>query len=244
MNIPDQIWRAYDIRGNASTELTVDAIRRMGRALVEHLRPLDIQQFAVGRDCRLSGPALQSAFIEGLRSGGIDVIDIGMVPTPVLYFAVEGFGIDAGAIITASHNPPGDNGIKLQIQDRLILPEDIQQWKVLSAQDWPDLPMGSLKYHQLDDTYRKCLADQAVDISGMRIGIDAGSGAMGPIAQQLFEELGAEVYPLYCEPDGRFPHHPADPTKPKTYKISRPWCSNINSTLVLPLMEMAIALVW
>ena len=215
MNIPEQIWRAYDIRGNANEELTVEVVRQMARALVEYLKPLDVQQFAVGRDCRLSGPALQSAFVDGLRSGGMNVIDIGMVPTPLLYFAVDGFGIDAGAIITASHNPPDDNGIKLRVQDRLILPEDIQHWKALSAREWPSTRLGTLERQSLTSTYLECLSAQAIDIRGMRIGIDAGSGAMGPVAQELFEGLGAVVYPLYCTPDGRFPFHPADPTKPQ-----------------------------
>lgn len=216
--ISPHIWRAYDIRGNATTELTPAVVKKIGRGLVEMLRPFNVQRIAVGRDCRLSGPSLQNAFIEGLVSGGIDVTNIGAVPTPVLYFAVEGLGYDAGVILTASHNPPEDNGLKIRVQGVNILSDDIQRWKALSEKSYPDNELGQIENVDISDVYIRALSDQSISAVNLRIGIDAGSGIMGPTSVRLFKKIGATVYPLYCEPDGHFPHHPADPTKEKNLR--------------------------
>ena len=209
------IFKAYDIRGLSPSELNPPLARRIGIAFVDYLQARNI---AIGRDMRDTSPDLAAAFIEGARSRGANVIDIGMVSTDMLYFAVASQSLDGGAMLTASHNPKQYNGIKLVRAGAVALSGDAGIKEVQEGALGPEPspfsgPAGSLLQKEVSDAFvAHCLA--FIDTSKLRplrLVLDAGNGMGGPAAERVFAKLPFERTDLYFTPDGNFPNHPADP---------------------------------
>lgn len=219
------IFRAYDIRGFVDIDLTEETYHVLGQAFGTMLRGRQAQNIVVGRDARLSSPRFQAAFIEGARETGLDVIDIGEVPTPLMYFAVEHLRADGGAVVSASHNPPEFNGLKMRRSHPVYgsepLPgEAIQELARLVHDGVFATGRGSLSQVDVRDAYvRSVVALLALPrVPGRRpprVVLDGGNGVAGPIGMRTLEAIGAEVIPLYIEPDGTFPNHHPDPLKPE-----------------------------
>lgn len=216
------IFRAYDIRGLVDVDLTEATLRTLGQAVGTYFRQLGAQTLVVGRDARLSSPRFQAIFIAALRSTGIDVIDIGEAPTPLMYFALEHLGADGGAIISASHNPPEYNGIKLRRSHPTYGGEPLTSTAIQEIGQLAGSQEFVTGHGQLDTADVSAAYVQSVSTliqlprqaSGrLRIVLDGGNGVAGPLALRTLEAVGAEVIPLYIEPDGRFPHHHPDPLK-------------------------------
>ena len=209
-----RIFREYDIRGVADRDLDDVVVRAIGRAVGARV---DGQVVAVGRDCRLHSPRLFAALTDGLRVHA-DVIDIGIVPTPVLYFAAQHLVPSAAVMITGSHNPAEDNGFKLMLGGQAMYGAAIAelQVEVATLLEAKSEPRRALRSNDVTAAY---LAAAAMRLKlGERrpkVVIDAGNGAGGPTAVALYKKLGCEVVPLYCDLDGRFPHHHPDPTQPE-----------------------------
>lgn len=209
-DFPAHIFRAYDIRGNARTELTEELMSRIGSAIGTIAGEMDENALLVGCDGRNSSPALKSALIRSLMESGRDVIDIGLVPTPVLYFATRHLSCRSGVIVTGSHNPGDHNGLKIVLNQHTIAAGGIEaiRDRVLRG----DFSKGNgrmIKEDVVQAYVDEVVNDIAIAVP-LKIVIDAGNGATSDIAPGLFRELGCEVVPLYCVVDGNFPHHPPD----------------------------------
>lgn len=204
------IFRAYDIRGIAGKDLTEDVAKNIGKAFGTYVEGGDI---VVGRDCRLSSPALRDSLIKGLMDSGCNVTDIGMVPTPVLYFAISHYGKDGGIMITGSHNAPEYNGFKLCKGDKTLYGEDIQKLKNMVESGAFVAGEGKVTEEDVVDDYLKFVKDR-IHLGKRKIAvvIDSGNGTAGEISGKLFEELGCRVTKLNWRPDGNFPSHHPDPT--------------------------------
>lgn len=212
------IFRAYDIRGVVTDTLTPDVVREVGRAFGSEALARGQKTVAIGRDGRLSGPALAKALTEGLRSTGVDVIDIGMVPTPVLYFATYHLDTGTGIMITGSHNPPEYNGLKMMIGGDALFGDGIQGLR--ERLENGQLDSGSGSYEQkdiLEDYLARIVGDIKLE-RALKIAYDCGNGVAGAAAPQLFERLGCETTGLFTEVDGNFPNHHPDPAKPENLK--------------------------
>jgi len=216
--IDQTIFKAYDIRGTYPDQLNEEIAYKVGRALVEFLSPKNL---AVGRDMRLSSPKLWESLTRGIVEGGCDVIDIGLVSTDCLYFAVGKFGYDAGVMITASHNPPEYNGFKMCRKEAVPLSGEagIDQIKALMLKDDfpPPKKLGRIEKRDVDSAYVQHLLS-FVDkdkIKPFKIVIDAGNGMAGKIIPELFSHLRCNVIPMFFELDGSFPHHLASPIEPE-----------------------------
>ena len=212
------ILREYDIRGIIGETLEADDARAIGRSFGTMLAREGGKTVAVGYDGRVSSPILESALAEGLTASGIDVVRIGMGPTPMLYYAeASGGEVDGGIQITGSHNPANYNGFKMVFQGRPFFGSDIQRLGEISAAgDWMDGSGQPRELAVLDDYVERLMSaldgvDQGV-IAGMRIGWDAGNGAAGPALEKLVAKLPGEHYVLFSEVDGNFPNHHPDPT--------------------------------
>ncbi|HET9023431.1 MAG TPA: phosphomannomutase/phosphoglucomutase [Burkholderiaceae bacterium] len=211
------IFKAYDVRGVVDSTLTAEAVQAIGAAVGSAAAERQVQHVVVGRDGRLSGPKLSAALIEGIRSTGIGVVDIGMVPTPVLYFATHHLGTGTGVEITGSHNPPEYNGLKMMIAGETLhgdgiqaLRQRIEQGKLNRA----DAP-GELKQAQVVDEYLSRIVDDVKLARPMKIAIDCGNGVAGAVAPRLYKSLGCDVVELFCDVDGTFPNHHPDPAHPE-----------------------------
>lgn len=207
---PSHIFRAYDIRGNAKTELKDELVSLIGKALGSIAGEMNEQTLIVGCDGRKSSPRIKSALVRALMESGRDVIDIGLVPTPLLYFATRHLSCRSGIMITGSHNPGDDNGLKIVLNQKTIAAGGIQQIRDRVLQQ--DFSKGNgrmIREDVVPDYMEEVLSDIAIAIP-LKVVIDAGNGVTGTIAPQLFEELGCEVVPLYCDVDGNFPNHPPD----------------------------------
>ncbi|MEN8128955.1 MAG: phosphomannomutase/phosphoglucomutase [Pseudomonadota bacterium] len=212
MDLSPDIFRAYDIRGLVHNALTPSVVRSIGHA-VGVLYP-GSPRVVVGRDGRLSSAELATAVRQGLMSAGCSVIDIGEVPTPVLYYATQVLGTEAGIMVTGSHNPPEYNGLKLVMDGKTLHGKDIQQiyQRILQA----DMPLGQGQWEHRDliQSYIRRICEDVKPVRALRIAIDCGNGVAGPTAAALFRALGCDVRELYCQIDGRFPHHHPNPSIP------------------------------
>ncbi len=214
------IFRAYDIRGLVDVDLTDDVLRQIGRAAGTYFRQQQARTLVVGRDVRPSSPRFQAALMDGILSTGLDVLDIGEVATPVMYFAVEHLHTDGGLIVSASHNPPQYNGIKLRRAHPTYgsepLPGEVVQeiGQLVQHGQFAD-GVGKLHQHDVSDAYVQHAARLIQLPAGARprIVVDGGNGVAGPLAVRLLEAAGADVVPLFIEPDGSFPNHHPDPLK-------------------------------
>jgi phosphomannomutase/phosphoglucomutase len=213
-----EIFREYDIRGVVDRDLAPESVRMVARGIGTYVRRRYTGEVVVGRDVRLSSDSLAAEIFRGLRESGLDSVDIGMVPTPLLYYAVTRGGEDsfaAGVMITGSHNPPEFNGFKICHGTTPIFGPDIQEIRALVEKG--DFESGEGKIRKLD--VRSDYIDEIVRgirlARPVRLVIDSGNGTAGPIAVPIFRRLGCEVISLFEEPDGRFPNHHPDPTVPK-----------------------------
>lgn len=212
MHVPHQIFRAYDIRGVVESALNAEVVEQVGRALASESRALGVDEFVIGRDGRLSGAMLAEALSRGVRAGGCDVIDIGMVPTPVLYFACGARG-GSGVEVTGSHNPPEYNGLKMMIAGTTLFGDAIQKIKQRVIED--DFVVGANGKLQHEDAlaaYQQAIVDDIHLARPLKIVIDCGNGVAGVIAPQVFRAIGCEVIELFCDVDGTFPNHHPDPS--------------------------------
>ncbi len=220
--INPQILREYDIRGIAGKDLSEEVYERLGRAYVAYLGKSRRKHncVAVARDGRASSKPYSNALIDGLTAAGMNVIDIGEAPTPLLYFAMFTLKVDGGLMITASHNPKEFNGLKIGVGQSTIHGKDIQKLgQIAEAGKFPEA-RGPVTITRMN-IVPKYMARITRDIKlkrKLKVVIDAGNGVSGPIAEPLYKALGCEVIPLYCDVDGTFPNHHPDPTVPKNLK--------------------------
>ena len=213
MQIPASIFKAYDIRGVVPSTLDSDMARTLGRAFGTRAMALGSRSVAVGRDGRLSGPMLVEALKQGLQETGVEVIDIGMVTTPMLYFAAH-TECDSGIQVTGSHNPKDHNGFKMVLQGRAIHGEEIQQLRTLIEEEsWNLQPGGRVRTVDVFPAYRDRIVKTIALARPMKIVVDCGNGVAGASAPEIFRGLGCEVQELYSEVDGNFPNHHPDPSK-------------------------------
>ena len=213
MNIDASIFRAYDIRGVVADALTPAAVEQIGRAFGSESLARGQKTVTLARDGRLSGPDLISALARGIQSTGCNVINIGMVPTPVLYFSTYHLETGTGIMVTGSHNPPEYNGLKMMIGGDTLFGDGIQQLYQRLVND--DLTTGEGSYSEQDilDAYLDRIIGDIKLSRKMRIATDCGNGVAGVCAAALFRKLGCEVHELFSEVDGNFPNHHPDPAK-------------------------------
>jgi phosphomannomutase/phosphoglucomutase len=221
MAISQGIFRQYDIRGIVGKDLTVEAARAVGAAYAAYLADHGKSgAVVVSRDNRPSGPMLRDALVEGLTSSGMDVVDIGVVPTPLNYWALHHVPCAGGIQITGSHNPPEYNGFKLSIGTGSMHGEDIQDlYKLTQSPRAASSKPGAVRYQEVIDQYVDDIVARTGKLSRpMKIVYDCGNGAGALVAPQLMSALGAEGRGLFCESDGTFPNHHPDPTVPENLK--------------------------
>ncbi|MEH6365370.1 MAG: phosphomannomutase/phosphoglucomutase [Pseudomonas marincola] len=213
--LPADIFRAYDIRGVVGRTLTPETAYWVGRAVGSESLAKGEPNVAVGRDGRLSGPELVEQLIQGLVDCGCNVSDVGMVPTPVVYYAANILSGKSAVMLTGSHNPPDYNGFKIVVAGDTLANEQIQALK--TRIDNNDLASGNGSVEQVDvlERYFAEIRDDIALAKNLRVVVDCGNGAAGVIAPQLIEALGCEVIPLFCDVDGNFPNHHPDPGKPE-----------------------------
>jgi len=217
MTLSKGIFREYDIRGITGKDLTPDVARLVARAYAAFLKEQQVTgTIAVGRDNRPSGEGLHEALVAGLLESGIDIVDVGVVPTPLAYWAQHTLGVAGGIQITGSHNPPEYNGFKLGVGTRSIYGDDIQRIYQLAAAGQFPSGKGTTRDEPIINRYIDDVVQRIGPIARpMRIVADAGNGAGAVVAQKLFDKLGIQTTCLFCESDGTFPNHHPDPTIPK-----------------------------
>lgn len=217
--VDHSIFRAYDIRGVVGTSLSEDVARLIGQAIGTAMGERGLQEIVVGRDGRLSGPALADALIEGLRLAGRDVIDIGLAPTPVVYFASFHLQTGSCVAVTGSHNPPDYNGFKIVLGGETLATDAIEDLYLRIADRLlDDHGNGGLQSTDVAADYIARIADDVLLERKLKVVVDAGNGVAGAIAPQVLEAIGAEVVQLYCDVDGDFPNHHPDPSDPDNLK--------------------------
>ena len=218
MQVAASIFKAYDIRGIVPSSLNEAVAEGLGRAFGTIARQEGETTVAVGRDGRLSGPALAAALIRGLMASGIAVIDVGMVTTPLLYFAAHTL-CKTGIQITGSHNPRDYNGFKMVMGGRAIYGEEIQALrKMMEAESWVDTPGGSVRQTDVLPAYRERIVSDVKLARPLKIVVDSGNGIAGASAPDILRGLGCEVTELFSEVDGNFPNHHPDPSKPENLR--------------------------
>ena len=206
------IFREYDVRGRVGLDLEGDGVFRLGRALGTYFQRQGKSRIVVARDCRESSPQWRDLLVEALLVSGCLVTDIGVCPTPVLYFGVRYLEADGGIIVTASHNPPEFNGFKICNGYHTIFGEEIQElYRLCKIGDFIS-GSGRVEDQEIIPAYQDHLAENLCITKPLKLGLDGGNGTAGPVARALFKKLGCEVWSLYCEMDGRFPAHQPDPT--------------------------------
>ncbi len=214
---PASVFKAYDIRGTVPDLIDATFARSLGVALAARAREQGVQTLVVGRDGRLSSDMLSLALQEGMLEGGVDTLDIGMVPTPLVYFAANIMQTGSGVAITGSHNPPKYNGFKMMMGGRALYGDDVQQLaQTMNGQAPAPAPEpGTRRQLDLAQTYIARVASGVKLARPMKIAIDCGNGVAGAVAPALFRALGCDVTELFCDVDGTFPNHHPDPAEPK-----------------------------
>lgn len=220
MTINPNIFREFSIRGIADSDLTDDVALAIGQATGVFFQQAGSEKIVVGRDARLSSPRVSRGLIAGIQQAGLHIIDLGQVPTPVHNFATDFYGAGGGVMVTASHNPPEHNGLKLRNRDRTLYADEIMEiYRLATSGSATATSAGQIEQADILPVYLERLKIQAQQTCEvlktsqvLKIVVDGGSGTNGLIVARLLRELGCEVSELYCEPDGRFPHRSPDPT--------------------------------
>lgn len=219
--IKKEIFRQYDIRGIVGIEIDRDIAFKIGRAFAVYLRKANPQarHVSVGRDVRLSSKDLAEGIIDGIISAGIDVADIGECPTPLQYFSLYHLNLDGGVMVTGSHNPPEYNGFKLSVGKETIYGDAIQKLKeiILKGDKLSADKQGKTNQYDILEPYRQYMLNEFSYLSDskyrrLKVVVDAGNGTAGVVAPDILRNIGCDVIPLFCEPDGTFPNHHPDPT--------------------------------
>ena len=213
--IPHEIFKAYDIRGIVGKTITVDNVEKIGHAIGSDARARNLTTIAIGRDGRLSGTELSQALARGIQRSGVNVVDVGMVATPMLYFAAHELCQYSGVMVTGSHNPPDYNGFKIVLGGQTLSADTIQALRIRIENN--DLTHGSGSYskHDIVNTYLERITGDVKLARPMKIIVDSGNGVAGAFAPALYRALGCEVIELFCDVDGSFPNHHPDPSVPE-----------------------------
>ena len=213
-----EVFREYDVRGIVDQDLNIEFVQQLGKAIGAFALRHQVRTMTTGRDCRLSSENYLEAITEGIRSTGIDVIDVGLCATGMLYYSIRHLHTEGGVMITGSHNPPEFNGFKICIGPDTIYGEDIQELRRIMEK--AEYPSGNGKIHRQDiaPAYQDYLVSHLNVRPGLKIALDAGNGVGGLFALPILKRLGCEVADIYCDPDGRFPNHFPDPTIPENLK--------------------------
>lgn len=214
LRLEPQIFRAYDIRGVTTHELTEDVVYWIGRAFAAEALDAGEHRVAVGRDGRHSSLPLRDALVRGLTDGGCNALDIGQVPTPVLYFATHALETGTGIMITGSHNPPEYNGLKMMLGGDTLAEERIQALRLRIEENRLSEGQGSHQELDLTETYLERITSDLVVARPLKVVVDCGNGVAGDLAPELLRRLDCDVIPLYCDVDGDFPNHHPDPADP------------------------------
>jgi phosphomannomutase/phosphoglucomutase len=221
LDIKDEIFRQYDIRGVVGKDLDREVAFSIGIGFSSYLHTLNpaAKRISIGRDVRLSSDDLAAGLIEGITASGLDVVDLGVCPTPLQYFSLYHLGLDGGIMVTGSHNPPDYNGFKLSVGKETIFGDAIQAIReiIKTGFDKREGKPGKTARYDIIRAYNDYMMKEFSALSGpglrsLKVVVDAGNGTAGPIVPGLLAHLGCDVIPLYCEPDGRFPNHHPDPT--------------------------------
>ena len=210
-----RIFRQYDVRGVVDDDLTEGVAEKLGKGYGTYMVGLGKKKVSVGYDARPSSPSFRDALIKGILSTGLYVVDVGLVPTPTFYFSLLHLDVEGGVMITGSHNPPEFNGFKLAVGHATIYGAEIQRIRqLIEAADYPQ-GQGKLTQQDVKSAYETTLKERIGPFDRkLRVVIDVGNGMAGVFCPQLLQDLGAEVFGLYCEVDGTFPNHHPDPTVP------------------------------
>jgi len=210
-----QIFREYDIRGVVDEDFPTPVVESLGQAIGTYLLGKGKQRITLGRDVRLSSDRLRDDLVTGLLKAGLHVIDIGVCPTPLLYFSIRHLEAEGGVMITGSHNPPEFNGFKVCAGPDTIYGEEIQRLgRIMEAARYSE-GKGTIERVSVLRAYHEYVCANIHLASSLKVVVDAGNGTAGIVAPDLFRAIGCEVIALYCEPDGNFPNHHPDPTVPK-----------------------------
>ena len=235
MKVNSEIFRAYDIRGIVDEALTEEGIFHIGKALGSHIIAEGRTSILTARDGRISGPRLLDEFQKGVMSSGCNVIDIGEVPTPLLYFSTFKTNISDGVMLTGSHNPKNYNGLKIVINKKSMTSEKIKKIKLMIEEESFMDGAGKLTSLDIKDDYLKELKEKININSKIKVCLDCGNGVGGVIAPQAFKLLGLDVIELYSEVNGNFPNHHPDPSNPKNLKDLQKKVLETNSDLGIAL---------
>ncbi|HJW56984.1 MAG TPA: phosphomannomutase/phosphoglucomutase, partial [Burkholderiaceae bacterium] len=215
LSLSQTIFKAYDIRGILGKTLDIGIARQIGQAFGTAARIKGEQTVVIGRDGRLSGPELAKALASGLQRAGVDVIDLGVVATPMLYFATHVLDAQSGIMVTGSHNPPDYNGFKMVLAGEAIYGDTIQGlYQAILKGDFAQ-GNGSYRTHDIRQQYLERITGDVTLARPMKIAIDCGNGVAGAFAGDLYRALGCEVRELFCDVDGNFPNHHPDPAHPE-----------------------------
>jgi phosphomannomutase/phosphoglucomutase len=213
------IFREYDIRGVVGTDLTPDTVVSLGKGFGTYAIRKGVKSVTLGRDCRLSSPGFRDAMAEGLSSTGLSVVDVGICPSPLLYFSIIQFGVDGGVMITGSHNPPEFNGFKLCVGPSPLYGEKIQEVRRIIERGEFEKGAGKVTERTVIPEYQRYVKSILSLPRKIKAVVDAGNGTASAVAPGLFRDLGVEVVELFCEMDGRFPNHFPDPTVPENLRF-------------------------
>ncbi|MBI2252786.1 MAG: phosphomannomutase/phosphoglucomutase [Armatimonadetes bacterium] len=213
MNFNPQIFREYDIRGKAEEDLNQEFTYNLGKALSAYYKEKNVKEISLGRDCRLSSPILHQNLVQGLLESGMEVLDLGIIPTPLLYYSQFALNLKGGVMITGSHNPPDQNGFKICYDKSTLYGKEIQKIKEIIEKNDFKRETGKLKNQDIIPSYINFLLKN-IKPGGKKIKVvlDAGNGTGGITALPIYERLGFDVIPLFIEMDGNFPNHHPDPT--------------------------------
>ncbi len=212
---PAEIFKAYDIRGIVGSTLTAAGVDAIGRAIGSEAQARGRTTVVIGRDGRHSGPALAAALARGLQASGVDVIDVGLVATPMLYFAAHELDTLSGVMVTGSHNPPDYNGLKMMLAGDTLAGDAIQALRQRLLDNDLRSGAGTYRTHDIRAAYLQRIISSIKLARAMHIAVDCGNGVAGATAPELYGKLGCTVEKLYCEVDGDFPNHHPDPSQPK-----------------------------
>jgi len=213
MTFPHEIFKAYDIRGIVDKTLTTDITYKIGQAVGSEVIASGGDSIVIGRDGRLSGPMLSRALADGLRASGVNVVDIGVAASPVVYYSSYSMGIPSCIAITGSHNPPDYNGYKMVVDGTTLSSQRIQALKQRILDKDFSVGAGDYRQQEIIDDYIARIVNDVKPDRALKIVIDCGNGVAGATAPQVFRQIGCEVIDLYSEVDGTFPNHHPDPSQ-------------------------------
>jgi phosphomannomutase/phosphoglucomutase len=215
--IAPEIFKAYDVRGIVDKSLTEAAAEAIGRAVGTQGARKGVSKFVVGRDGRLSGPRLAAALTRGLNAAGMDVVDIGVVATPMVYFGTHHFKTGSGVMVTGSHNPPEYNGLKMMVAGDTLSGDTIQDLRriIEAGQFATPAKSGTRSTADIREPYLDRITSDVKVTRRMKVAVDCGNGSPGAFAPELYRRMGCDVVELFCDVDGNFPNHHPDPSKPE-----------------------------